>query len=119
MQRRLAAFLFVSCAAAPGGAAQSLSQFERPKSPALAPTLACRDLRGLPGFEFSIDSATLAGESCLVQGLVQPEIRFEIGLPASWNGRLYMFGNGGYAGESLQAPPRAARRDAALAKGFV
>jgi feruloyl esterase len=54
-----------------------------------------------------------------VQGLIQPEIRFEVGLPASWNGRLYMFGNGGYAGENLANRGRAARRDAALAKGFA
>ena len=100
-------------------AAQSLSQFERPKAPALAPKLACRDLRSLSGFEFSIDTATTLGESCVVQGLIQPEVRFEVGLPASWNGRLYMIGNGGYAGESLAVPGRVARRDAALAKGFA
>jgi feruloyl esterase len=102
-----------------GAEAQSLSQFERGKGPALAPKLACRDLRSLSGFEFSIDAATLVGESCVVQGLIQPEIRFEVGLPGSWSGRLYMFGNGGYAGESLGAAQRVARRDAALAKGFA
>lgn len=98
--------------------AQSLSTFDR-KEKAAAPKLACRDLRALTGYEFSVDSAVTVGESCVVQGMVQPEVRFEVGLPAAWNGRLYMFGNGGYAGESLAHPGRVARRDAALAKGFA
>ena len=98
--------------------AQSLSTFER-REKTSAPKLACRDLRALTGYEFSVDSAVAAGESCVVQGQVQPEVRFEVGLPAAWNGRLYMFGNGGYAGESLAQPGRIARRDAALAKGFA
>lgn len=103
---------------AASASAQSLSQFDR-KEKAVAPKAPCRDLRALSGYEFSIDSATVVGDSCVVRGLVQPEVQFEVGLPASWNGRLYMFGNGGYAGESLAQPGRAARRDAALAKGFA
>jgi feruloyl esterase len=98
--------------------AQSLSTFESKEKPS-QPKLACRDLRALTGFEFSVDSTTTVGESCLVQGLIQPEVRFEVSLPASWNGRIYMFGNGGYAGESLAAQNRASRRDSALAKGFA
>ena len=43
---------------------------------------------------------------CRVQGQVQPEVRFEVSLPSAWNGRLYMFGNGGFAGESLSAGNR-------------
>jgi feruloyl esterase len=99
--------------------AQSLSQFDRSKAQSSAPKAVCRELRALSGYEFSIDSATSVGDSCVVQGLIQPEVRFEVGLPGSWNGRLYMFGNGGYAGESLAATARVARRDAALAKGFA
>ena len=56
---------------------------------------------------------------CRVTGLVQPEVRFEVSLPAAWNGRLYMFGNGGFAGEAPDVPPRVAVRATALRHGFV
>ncbi|MBV9892301.1 MAG: tannase/feruloyl esterase family alpha/beta hydrolase, partial [Rhizobacter sp.] len=36
-----------------------------------------------------------------------------------WNGRVYMRGNGGYAGERIEAPNRVALRDEALKRGFV
>src|SRR5262249_20733686 len=49
----------------------------------------------------------------------QPEIRFEVNLPAVWNGRVYMFGNGGYAGESLEQAGRQASARRAVARGFV
>src|SRR5262245_55049589 len=38
---------------------------------------------------------------CRVTGLLSAEIAFEVSLPAKWNGRFYMIGNGGHAGESL------------------
>ena len=60
-----------------------------------------------------------APEYCRVSGQIQPEIRFEVSLPAVWNGRLYMFGNGGYAGEALDAPGRVATTRRALARGFA
>src|SRR5262245_17067890 len=75
-------------------------------------TLSCADLRSLTGFEFSVSTAVHspataeAPEHCLVTGQVMPEIRFEVSLPVGWNGRFYMFGNGGYAGEPLDAPGR-------------
>lgn len=87
------------------------------------PKTACRDLRALTAYTFSIDAATVvaaqgsAPESCRVAGQILPEVRFEVSLPAKWNGRLYMFGNGGYAGESL--PSRRGVREQALAAGFV
>lgn len=56
---------------------------------------------------------------CQVTGYIRPQIRFEIALPDSWNRRVYMFGNGGYAGEDLAAPSRLETRNAALAKGFI
>jgi len=90
-----------------------------------APKNACTHLRSLTNYDFSIDNATLvpargdAPEFCLVQGQIIPEVRFEIGLPKDWNGRLYMFGNGGFAGESLAAPARVATRNAAIARGFA
>src|SRR6185369_12433215 len=45
--------------------------------------------------------------------------RFELELPSAWNGRLYMFGNGGYAGENLEAPGRAATALRAVTRGFA
>ena len=91
----------------------------------LAPKLGCSDLRALTGYEFSIESATLVPASadapgyCRVRGLIQPEIQFEVSLPVEWNHRFYMFGNGGYAGESLEAANRIGQRHGALRKGFV
>ena len=56
---------------------------------------------------------------CRVLIQVQPEIRIEVSLPARWNRRLYMFGNGGYAGENLEAPGRVSHRNGAVKLGFV
>ncbi|HEY2952114.1 MAG TPA: tannase/feruloyl esterase family alpha/beta hydrolase [Verrucomicrobiae bacterium] len=56
---------------------------------------------------------------CRVTGLLSPEIAFEVSLPAKWNGRFYMIGNGGHAGEALDGPGRVAQRDAALQLGFA
>jgi feruloyl esterase len=63
--------------------------------------------------------AGAAPEHCRVTGLLAPEIAFEVSLPAKWNGRFYMIGNGGHAGESLEAANRVEQRNAALAAGFA
>jgi feruloyl esterase len=92
---------------------------------ALQPKIGCADLRSLTGYEFTIETATLipanadAPERCRIRGQILPEIQFEVNLPATWNRRFYMVGNGGYAGESLDAPQRAGPRNAALRRGFV
>src|SRR5438128_2698360 len=92
---------------------------------AQSPKLACADLRSLTSYGFTVESATLipasndTSEYCRVKGQILPEIRFEVNLPASWNRRFYMSGNGGYAGESLDAPQRAAARAAAVRRGFA
>jgi tannase/feruloyl esterase len=111
--------------------AQNSSQFRDWKATALSdatstkPHAACASLVSLTGYEFSVTTATLvssstaAPEHCRVVGLIQPEVRFEVDLPAEWNGRLYMFGNGGYAGEALDAPGRVAAAQRALARGFA
>ena len=94
-------------------------------NPRLAPKMSCAELVSQTGFTFSIASAIAvpaSGDSptyCRVTGLIQPEIRFEVNLPAEWNGRVYMFGNGGYAGEALEQPGRQATAKRALARGFV
>jgi feruloyl esterase len=56
---------------------------------------------------------------CRVNGTLSPEIEFEVNLPASWNGRLYMIGNGGLAGQGPDDPGRASDRATALANGFA
>ena len=89
------------------------------------PKAACAHLRSLTNYDFSIDNATIVPaqgdvpEFCLVMGQVMPEVRFELALPKDWNGRLYMFGNGGFAGESLVVPARTNTRNAAVRRGFA
>ena len=91
----------------------------------LRPKIACAELRSLTGYEFTIETAAAipatadAPAYCRVRGQIQPEILFEVNLPAEWNRRFYMTGNGGYAGESLDAPQRAGQRNAAMRRGFV
>src|SRR4029453_14166768 len=119
MTRRRIGTLVLAIAIASGGgrsAAQNGSQFRDWKKGGVSdnvqvrPRAACATLVALTGYEFSIVTATTiaatadAPEHCRVIGQIQPEIRFEVSLPAAWNGRLYVFGNGGYAGESLDAP---------------
>ncbi|OLC74651.1 MAG: hypothetical protein AUH72_21425 [Acidobacteria bacterium 13_1_40CM_4_65_8] len=111
--------------------AQNSSQFRDWKASVLAdaaqakPRAACATLVALTGYEFSVITATPVPastdvpEHCRVTGQIQPEIRFEVSLPAMWNGRLYMFGNGGYAGEPLDAPGRVASVRRGLARGFA
>jgi Tannase and feruloyl esterase len=112
-------------------AAQNSAQFRDWKdtaladNPRLSPKVACGALVSQTGYDFSVTSATTVAaagdvpEYCRVSGLIQPEIRFEVNLPAVWNGRLYMFGNGGYAGEALDNPGRQATARRAIARGFV
>ena len=111
--------------------AQNNSQFRSWKPGALAgalqvkPREACQALVALTGYEFAVISATVLPATadtpgfCRVWGQIPPEIRFEVDLPAVWNGRLYMFGNGGYAGEALDGRGRVANAQRGLARGFV
>ncbi|HEY2435052.1 MAG TPA: tannase/feruloyl esterase family alpha/beta hydrolase [Vicinamibacterales bacterium] len=123
-----AAAVAVSAAAA---AAQNGSQFRDwndtalADNPRLAPKLACAALVSQTGYDVSVLSATTiaaAGDVpdfCRVIGLIQPEVRFEVDLPARWNGRVYMLGNGGYAGEALDNPGREGTAARAVGRGFV
>lgn len=126
-RRASAALLALVLSASVRATAQPSPQLEnwKDQAPPKAPRAPCAGLRALTGYEFSVDAAVVvpaeagAPEFCRVVGQVPPEVRFEVSLPAAWNGRLYMFGNGGYAGESLTAANRVARRNLALAKGFA
>jgi hypothetical protein len=89
------------------------------------PAIACGELRSLTSFDLSVISATVVQGSasapahCRVRAMVQPEINIEVNLPEMWNNRLYMFGNGGWAGESFESAGRAANRARGLKAGFV
>lgn len=82
-------------------------------------------IRAVEGTPLTIVSAEMVGAGagaprfCRVFGLIAPEIQFEVALPTAWNRRLYMRGNGGYAGERLDAPDRIELRDRAVRQGFV
>lgn len=56
---------------------------------------------------------------CKVSGMLDPEIAFEVSLPDNWNGRFYMIGNGGHAGEALDSPMRVSQIQEALKFGFA
>lgn len=75
------------------------------------------DILSLEAREIPADGAAPA--HCRVTGTLAPEIAFEVSLPARWNGRFYMIGNGGHAGESLDDPTRTSQRTAALQNGFA
>jgi len=67
-------------------------------------------------------AAVSAGDAppyCRVTGVLAPEIAFEVSLPAQWNGRFYMIGNGGFAGEAMDAANRVQQRTDALKMGFA
>lgn len=89
------------------------------------PKIPCAQLRRLTSYELSVISATMistaanAPEHCRVAVLVAPEIHIEVNLPTVWNNRLYMFGNGGFAGESFEAPNRVNNRATGLRNGFT
>ncbi|MCA0301917.1 MAG: tannase/feruloyl esterase family alpha/beta hydrolase, partial [Proteobacteria bacterium] len=115
-----------------GAGAQNAANFsEAARSPvryAIASTqaaMACAAVPSLATAETTIVSARLVPaadgvpEHCRVSGLIQPEIRFEVNLPSSWNRRFYMHGNGGYAGEAPDSGPRPAIRANALKQGFA
>src|SRR5205823_4212207 len=118
----LARALFLFIMLLPGAAgAQSAGNFsEAAGSPvrytvaATRPSLACAALRERAAADTLVTAAVpVAAEEgrpgyCRVTGVIAPEIQFEVDLPSAWNRRFYMFGNGGYAGEDLNAPIRQA-----------
>jgi feruloyl esterase len=90
-----------------------------------APAKGCAALRTRPSGEVVEMSATAVPGTatepahCRVSGTIAPAIAFEVSLPEKWNGRFYMIGNGGHAGEALDNPGRVAQRAAALGVGFA
>lgn len=93
--------------------------------PEMSPRKSCEALAQFKSKDIAEIHATMAPASaaapefCRVTGLLSPEIAFEVGLPAKWNGRFFMIGNGGHAGESLEDPLRVSQRNDALRMGFA
>ena len=92
----------------------------------IAPQLACEQLAAtfkakevIQLQARAVPADTTAPAHCRVSGVIDPEVAFEVNLPAMWNGRFYMIGNGGHAGEAPDDPGRAALRAQALQQGFV
>lgn len=91
----------------------------------LAPHKTCESLSGFKSKEIThitaatIPADTAAPSNCRVTGILAPEIAFEVSLPEKWNGRFYMIGNGGHAGEALDDAGRVAQRNQALQLGFA
>ncbi|MEX2130903.1 MAG: tannase/feruloyl esterase family alpha/beta hydrolase, partial [Pseudohongiellaceae bacterium] len=89
------------------------------------PQLDCDELTGFQFPELlSLNVETIAATEnvpahCRVNGVIDPEVAFQINLPDQWNRRFYMHGNGGHAGENPNSPGRARTRDIALGHGFV
>src|SRR4029077_13242326 len=75
------------------------------------PVMTCANVVNLATAETTIVFARVVPavdgvpEHCRVNGLIQPEIRFELNLPANWNRRFYMHGNGGFGGEAPEGKP--------------
>lgn len=89
------------------------------------PQMACSDVKALsiPKTTFIATEIIAASDSvpehCRISGVIAPEIRFEVNLPTLWNRRVFMHGNGGFAGETPETGGRANIRSAALSHGFV
>ena len=80
-------------------------------------TLTLRDIVSITATQIPAQGNVPA--HCRVAGLLDPEIAFEVNLPARWNERFYMIGNGGLAGEAHESGNRPAQRASALEHGFV
>ncbi len=91
----------------------------------LAPRKACDAMANFKSKEIvrinaaTIPAGTAAPLYCKVTGVLAPGIAFEVSLPAKWNGRFYMIGNGGHAGENMEDPGRVSQRNEALRLGFA
>ena len=85
----------------------------------------CAAVLALSGPEFTLLTSverTLEGGAvafCKVDGIIEPEIRFQVDLPERWNGRLYMHGNGGNGGTPADDPRRFRLTVNALEQGFA
>jgi hypothetical protein len=86
---------------------------------------ACRNFISRTNHNGSIISAsemalvTEEPDVCVIRGVIDPEIQYIAYLPKEWNGRFYMHGNYGFAGEDLTNEAGLAARVKALRYGFA
>jgi hypothetical protein len=123
------AIAILASAAAPSVRAQAFADLKNAlvdySKADVAPAKACEALGTFKSKEIvqiaasAMPATGAAPAFCRVSGLLDPEIAFEVSLPAKWNGRFYMIGNGGHAGEALDDASRVSQRNAALQAGFA
>jgi len=93
------------------------------QEPRTTPAMHCHDLLKLGTADLTIVSAVIAadrpGNVCRVHGVIPAELQFMLELPAGWNGRLYVLGNGGYGGEPVTGDYALAERTRATGLGFA
>ncbi len=95
------------------------------KKAEISPAKSCEEMGGFNGSDIvQIVAEKVSADSntpgfCRVKGMLDPEIAFEVNLPEKWNGRFYMIGNGGHAGEALDSPMRISQIKQALETGFA
>lgn len=124
MRFLLVTLLCVSAAFGQGGGGVQFRDLP-PLASTGRPVMACKELRSLTELNLSVISATVipaskeAPEHCRVNLMAPPEINIQVNLPTAWNGRLYMFGNGGWAGETFESAGRAANRARGLHAAFL
>jgi feruloyl esterase len=103
-------------------AANSPTNYARGDIPAAQ---SCESLAQLQLHEvLRMTATTIAAEGnvpahCRIDGTIDPEVTFQVNLPLAWNGRFYMVGNGGHAGQQPTDPSSAPNRNAALSNSFV
>jgi hypothetical protein len=89
------------------------------------PSTNCADLRGLTNAQITVAIASAIPASvdapahCRIFGQALPAIGFEVRMPADWNGRFVMVGNGGFAGEPTDGRARIALYNGYLKRGYV
>src|SRR5713101_606852 len=89
------------------------------------PATGCPDLRSLTNNEITIAVATYVPESadapahCRVSGQILPQVGFALAMPAAWNGRFVMLGNGGFAGDSPDSRGRQAQFARVMRRGYA
>jgi Tannase and feruloyl esterase len=89
------------------------------------PVTGCADLRSLTNNQMSVAVAVPVAETpeapahCRVFGQVLPQVGFEVRMPADWNGRFAMIGNGGYAGEPTDSRGRATQYGRYMKRGYA
>src|SRR5262245_29391908 len=124
MRSLITLVIFPATLFAQGGGSVQFRDWD-PPSAAAKPVIGCGQLLSLTSLELSVISAALvpsasnAPAHCHVFLMAQPEINIEVNLPVNWNRRFYMFGNGGWAGESFDTPGRIANHARAMRAGFA